>query len=709
MKKVFTAILLIFICHNVFSQIKVKENSFHQINGFVMLDKNDHYDDNNRPMALIKISTENIKAEERRKFIFKGNMATYFDVHFEPGEIWLYLSTEATFIEIIHDDYGKTEFVLPYDLKPFCGYEMVVQRENPIPEPDPVYQSAYLIVSADQDDAIIYIDGEEAGVKEAQKRFEVGSTHTWKIECELYHSESGTVTLNERTEINKTLRPNFGYINIKTSPEQGAKVFVDGKLIGDSPLTTDKLKSGSHTVKVMKDMYKTTEQTFVVSDGQTTNADVRMDADFVTLTVNTDSDSDIYIDDEYKGKGKWTGRISDGTHVLEARKLNHRPSKKNVQLVIGKDETYTLENPQPINGSLDISSNPMRAEIYIDGESYGQTPNYINNIIIGTHELKLQKQGCATLTKTISIKEGETLTLNETLSTGKEISISTGQNGDKIYVDGNYVGLSPLNINIAYGSHEIKATRGNQTAKKNIDVAMSPETQKCVLAFGRLIRIISNAKGDDIYVDGKKVGTTPMEIDFSLAKHEVEVRRGKLYETKTLTIDKNSSASYSFVPKKEPLDKYLDRGVSFITLNAACSSAPQFSLGLTFGRVKKVGWYVSAMSGLDFTGYNTLDKDYKDMILTGETASTRLSVMGGLIARIAGPVYFKVGAGYGMIVRSCETIYGDYVEYKPDTFRGVDLGAGLQFNLRNITFGIDAVTTNFEITEVRLGIGVNWN
>ena len=60
MKKIFTVILLIFICHNVFSQIKVKENSFHQIEGFVMLDKNDHYDDNNRPMALIKIATENI-------------------------------------------------------------------------------------------------------------------------------------------------------------------------------------------------------------------------------------------------------------------------------------------------------------------------------------------------------------------------------------------------------------------------------------------------------------------------------------------------------------------------------------------------------------------------------------------------------------------------------------------------------------------------
>lgn len=55
-------ILLTFITINVFGQndfFKVKENSFRQIDGFVMLDKNEHYDDNNLPMALIKISTVN--------------------------------------------------------------------------------------------------------------------------------------------------------------------------------------------------------------------------------------------------------------------------------------------------------------------------------------------------------------------------------------------------------------------------------------------------------------------------------------------------------------------------------------------------------------------------------------------------------------------------------------------------------------------------
>lgn len=124
------------------SQINIKEDSFKKIEGFIMLDKYNYVDDNNLPMALIKISTENINAKERRKIKFKGNLETYFDVQFQESEIYLYLSTAATFIEIHHPDYGKTEFWLPEDLCDFCGYEMILTnnyQENTVIEEKIVY------------------------------------------------------------------------------------------------------------------------------------------------------------------------------------------------------------------------------------------------------------------------------------------------------------------------------------------------------------------------------------------------------------------------------------------------------------------------------------------------------------------------------------------------------------------------------------------
>ena len=358
---------------------------------------------------------------------------------------------------------------------------------------------------------------------------------------------------------------------------------------------------------------------------------------------------------------------------------------------------------------LDISSIPVKANVYLNGKHYGTTPRIISDLLIGDYTLKLEKEGYASVTKNITIEENQTLTIKEQLPTGKEVVIKTDKAGDKIYVDDNYVGTTPLTINLSYGVHSIKAVRGSQTSTKTIEVKTTSAKEEFFLAFGKMIKIDSGVKGDGIYVDGKKVGLTPMDIDFSLGEHEVEVRRGRLYETKTLQISKSSVSSYYFTPKKGSLDKYLSRGVNFVTLNGAYSSAPQFSYGLSFGSVKKYGWFVSATSNFDFTSFDVIDKSYEEVALTGETKDTRVSVIGGFIARIDGPRYCKFGVGYGMILRSCETITGEYVEYTPNTYKGVDLSAGLQLNLRNITFDIDAVTTNFKVTEIKLGIGFNWN
>ena len=552
MKRILLVIFAL-ISINAFSQLQVKEGSFKYVPGGVIDDKEEYTDGNDLPMALIKISTENIPEQERMRLVFVGNRATQIIKKPKTGSMWIYISAEAaTFIDIRHPDYGTYKYRLPEELCDYCVYEMVLQYIEPKPElgflaisSEPtdadiyidgkhygktnnvitdlavgthelklekegystvtrtfvttkgetlklnetlqagVNKKTYLIVQADQPDAVVYIDGEMLGAKEARKLVDDGTTHTYKIECKLYHEESGTVTVKDKTVVNKTLRPAFGYLNISSTPEQGANVWVDGELIGVTPIKTDKLASGTHTVRVMKDMYKMKEQSFTVTDGQTTNATLNMSANFVrlTLTVDSDSDSDIYVDEEYKGKGRWTGRLSDGEHIFEARKTGHKPSRKSVDLVLGENKTITLDTPTPINGTIDIDSSPMGATIYIDGKHYGETPNYISDILIGEHELKLTKQGCAEIKKTIIIKEGEALTINEKLQTGKEISISTDKSGDKIYVDGNYVGVSPLTTNLSYGSHEIKAEREGKTVSKTINVMQRGGDSSVKLAF----------------------------------------------------------------------------------------------------------------------------------------------------------------------------------------------------------------------------------
>lgn len=609
MKKILLVIFTL-ISLNAFSQLQVKEGSFRYVPGGVIDNKAEYTDGNDLPMALIKISTENIPEQERMRLVFVGNRATQIIKKPKTGSMWIYISADAaTFIDIRHPDYGTYKYYLPEELCDYCVYEMVLQYINPNAYQGPEKPNInYLIISSDQENAEIFIDDEYVGDGEVSKTLSIGTTHTWRIECKYYHTESGSVSITDgdAVVIEKTMRPAYGFLEIETRPENGAIVYVNNERVGKTPFKTDKLASGEYAVKVVKEMYKQAEQKFTVVDGQTTKAVLNMTPNFVNVTINTDAESDIYLDNEYKGKGTWKGRLLEGSHYVEARKNQHETSSKNVNIVLGEDVTITVDAPRAICGFLNVNSDPMRAEIYIDGKHHGQTPKIITDLLVGNHELKLVKQGYAVLKKTITIAEGETLNLKETLAS------ANGQNQ-----------------NVANAGNNVKV--------------MEP--------------------------------------------------KAKEVKPKTEMVSKPKSSN----------DKY-----SFVTLNAAYSIAPQLSYGISFGSAGKTGWFVSAMSNFDFTGFDVVDKPFDEVAITGNSKTTRLSAIAGFMMRLGEPVYLKLGAGYGMRIRAAETIFGEYVEYPANTYKGLDLSAGLMFRVGGMAISLDAVTTNFKMMEVKVGVGLGW-
>lgn len=609
MKRILLVIFTL-ISLNAFSQLQVKEGSFKYVPGGVIDNKAEYTDGNDLPMALIKISTENIPEQERMRLVFVGNRATQIIKKPKTGSMWIYISAEsATFIDIRHPDYGTYKYYLPEELCDYCVYEMVLQYINPNAYQGPEKPNInYLIISSDQENAEIFIDDEYVGDGEVSKTLSIGTTHTWRIECKYYHTESGSVSITDgdAVVVEKTMRPAYGFLDIETRPENGAIVYVNNERVGKTPFKTDKLTSGEYAVKVVKEMYKQAEQKFTVVDGQTTKAVLNMTPNFVNVTINTDAESDIYLDNEYKGKGTWKGRLPEGTHYVEARKASHETSSKNVNIVLGEDVTITIDAPRAICGFLNVNSDPMRAEIYIDGKHHGQTPKIITDLLVGNHELKLVKQGYAVLKKTITIAEGETLNLKETLASANS-----------------------QNQNVANTGNNVKVTEP----------------------------------------------------------------KAKEVKPKTEMVSKPKSSN----------DKY-----SFVTLNAAYSIAPQLSYGISFGSAGKTGWFVSAMSNFDFTGFDVVDKPFDEVAITGNSKTTRLSAIAGFMMRLGEPVYLKLGAGYGMRIRAAETIFGEYVEYPANTYKGIDLSAGLMFRVGGMAISLDAVTTNFKMMEVKVGVGLGW-
>ena len=712
MRRIFTLLSFLLLPLLGMSQLRVVEGSFKEIPGFV--DMSEKTDDNNKPFAVVIIKTLNINEQERAKLRFSSDAMSYVEVEYRVGEVWLYVSYYASFLKIKHPDLSSApDFYLPFDMQPRHGYELVLEKYNVAPAPD-AQTINYLIVRCDQPDASICIDGSFVGMKEGSKALGVGEKHSWQIDCGLYHSESGEVTITEGepVTVERNLRPAYGFLKVTSSPENGATVFIDNKMVGTTPYTSERLQSGSYNVRVMKEMFSLSEKSFLVKDNETTVANMVLNPNFATLSLNTDPASDIFIDGERVAKGQWNGRLSSGTHLVEARKPSHRNSSLKVNLSNGENKTLTIPNPEPIYSMLDINSQPMGAKILIDGEDFGTTPRVIKNILVGEHTLSLVKQGFAKLEKTFTLKEKEMLSLNEKLESGKIITVTTDREGDEIYVDGTFAGHSPLDVSMGYGRHTVKAIRNGRSVMKDIDVKINGTQTQLTLEFGKIITITTDKEGDAIYVDGKLAGQSPLSIDLSFGSHDIKSVRDKKSDEKRIEVKKDGGvSSVSLYLRAETAANYVRNGITFVTANASVSNYGTPSFGVTFGKVKKVGWFVSATTNFNFkkaelvTEYGLIDGSFPGY-QQGSRRNARFSLLGGVVVKLYGPLCFRAGAGYGSNTNLWTTLGGQTVKFSKESFSGIEATLGMQLNIKGLTVSLDMLTTNFKTLEAKIGVGV---
>ncbi len=105
------------------------------------------------------------------------------------------------------------------------------------------------------------------------------------------------------------------------------------------------------------------------------------------------------------------------------------------------------------------------------------------------------------------------------------------------------------------------------------------------------------------------------------------------------------------------------------------------SFGVTFGRLKNIGWYVKGV-------YNKQDNDY--------WYDKYISVTAGFIGHLWSPIYYYVGAGYSYRDEwGVREYYSSYNGYRYDKYYGtcyddfaLDLGFMVRFNRAFVNLGL---------------------
>ena len=718
MKKIYILLILFCVLFDTYAQqnnSRLNVKSLKLIENDTEASRTMKKDKNGDKCALIKIQTPNMNEAERNRLQFQADMGTFvYDDKTAVGEVKIFLTEGCKTLIIMHPDYGKLNYAMPLTLEGWKTYEMVLMADkDDAAAPKTIsLNSNYVIINVTPKDALINVDGKLC--TNGKVNLTVDEPHHLEVSHKLYHTYEMEIHASETEKLkyDVNLAPAFGWLKIDSKPESGAIVLIDGERKGMTPFTSDTLPSGEYEVKLMKDMYETGTFTVVVKDSQTQEIELPIKPTFSQVTVTTDSESDIFIDGEKKGKGKWQGRLLEGTHILEARKISHRTTAVKLDVIAGKNESVVIKNPIPIYGALDIQSEPDEAEVYLDGVKIGETPLKKNDVLVGNRTIRFEKKGCATLTKSYTVEESNILSIYEKLDSGKIITVTTGREGDEIYVDGKLAGHSPLDVSMGYGRHTVKAMRNGRSVMKDIDVKINGTQTQLTLEFGKIITITTDKEGDAIYVDGKLAGQSPLSIDLSFGSHDIKSVRDKKSDEKRIEVKKDGGvSSVSLYLRAETVANYVRNGITFVTANASVSNYGTPSFGVTLGKVKKVGWFVSATTNFNFqkaelvTENGLIDGNFPGY-QQGSRRNSRLSLLGGVVVKLYGPLCFRAGAGYGSNTTLWTTLGGQTVKFSTDSFSGIEATLGMQLNIKGLTVSLDMLTTNFKTLEAKIGVGV---
>ena len=526
-------------------------------------------DQNNEVAALIKIVTT------ETGFVFDGGMLGTVATVQKTGEIWLYVPQKARKITISHQQLGVLrDYYYPCTIEAGRTYEMILStgKVTTIVQEDAGGQ--YVAMTLTPANAEVYIDDilTEVSGGTVSKLLKYGK-HTYRITAPLYETEVGQFDISShgRTDLKISLRPAYGQLQLTSTPP-GAEVYIDDdyKPAGTTPFTTERLPKGKHTLQFRLVSYKPLKQTVdVVGDASVQAISATLEPNFAEVSVLAPGNADIYINQERKGSGRWSGRLNTGLYTVEARKESHYSTRKTVDIKAGETTEILLEAPIPRYGSLNINTDPIGAKVFVDGEFLGETPNIFRNILAGARTLRVEKNGFVSESQTITIEEGKVTPLDLTLQNGGSVIIHSQVPGTEVFVDGTHVGNAPCTYTAAAGRYTVTArASGYRDVTRSVVIVAGQSNVETIspVPLTGAVQITVYPSAANIYVDGSFVGTSSCRFEGSTGSHTVSVSAyGYKSKTEEITLSAGEETSTYIVlkAKRKRLSDYYDSGDLF--------------------------------------------------------------------------------------------------------------------------------------------------
>jgi formylglycine-generating enzyme required for sulfatase activity len=262
--------------------------------------------------------------------------------------------------------------------------------------------------SVEIEGARIHIDGEEVGTTPVQEQKVRPGRRSVEIFAKNYQDMKTHMDV-EGCGVHQALQfalvPAWGDVTIGSMPE-GAKVKIDGKPVGETPLTVQ-LLPGTYNLEVNADRYKTwrTQLTVKPNEPQVLDNIKLLPADGILALSSRPPGANVTVGDGYVGRTPLkVPLVPKTTHLVRISKAGHEKATRKVRVSSAQVKELTVELV-PIKGVVYIMVEPEDAELFVNGKSWGPIRPELRLTAV-EHRLEIRKAGYESFITKITPRPG---------------------------------------------------------------------------------------------------------------------------------------------------------------------------------------------------------------------------------------------------------------------------------------------------------------
>lgn len=202
------------------------------------------------------------------------------------------------------------------------------------------------------------------------------------------------------------LRAQVGSVDVQANVK--GSLVIDGRERGTLPLLSPvRVLPGKHTVRVLKEGYRSFEDEVEVKLGESVSVQARLEPLTSAGRLRIDDaaleGAEIFIDGAAVGMAPWEGTLAPGKHLFFVRKEEEGSAPKLITVVEGQT-ILASASMAPLGPELRINVKPTTAELLI-GDVLVGTGGWQGRLPKGSHALVVREEGYFTQDRQLTVDE----------------------------------------------------------------------------------------------------------------------------------------------------------------------------------------------------------------------------------------------------------------------------------------------------------------